>query len=787
MAKDKSTEKTEILENTELTDSNEIETKKTSKQKKEPKTVCAKKLPKIYKKKYSQKAFNKKLLKKIYVQSDKILVQNLFEQSKDKKDNPIFAVSLEKMIPTKDFKRLKVIAKQIKKQKGGIKLIPLVACLVFIFALVFAISIFKNPLIEKLLVSGLQGALGAKTDIQKVDFKILGASLEIAGIQQANKDEPMKNLFEIEKIKVDYNLTELLKGKFYAQDLTVSGVALGTDRTESGELPFVPKTQEELQAEKEMEEKKAALKESAKNRLKEMFSAYNPDNFIGNIEEELQSSDVSKKITEDVQSKIEKWDATPDDLQKSIDNFSNSINKVVNTNWSTISNVKDLKSALDSTTKAITEGKNITKTFENTTKDLLSDVNEVSSYAKLIGDTVKSDIALVDSKIDNIKYLFSVEGFSQIMNDGVQSMLYDIFGKYYTYFVKAKELASSATQKKDELTESVKDVVPNQVTEAAEKITQATSKELKPKKERLKGRDVYYKKDTVPRFLIENVYASGYEKGTDNLLFEASIKELSFEHDLRDKPTALSASFKINEHANNTDLVFDTRSISLKPLIYGDYFGTGFPIKSDAEIFKLDTISNVDADISIKKNGVLGLGGVLDMDVAEIIAMDLENEKVNELYQKALSRIENLSLGFDIQVGLNGEFSVNIANPEKLVTQLSKPVASVFEEEIASITQNAKEKATSFIAENSDSVTAKMDEFNKIKDLIQGKQSALDGLNEKLEEKKAELTKRIEDLTKQATSNALDSLGLPSIPGTDKSGSSKKSTDALNNLKNLFN
>ncbi len=754
-------------------------------EKNEPKTISAKKLPKIFKKRYLENSYKKKILKKVYVDSDKKLIESLFETEKDKKERDIYFVPQDKNIPTKDFKRLKLVAKQIKKQKGGIKFLPLVACLVFVSILVIAISLFKNPLLEKAIVSSLQGVFKAKTDIEKVDFKILGASLEIKGIQQANKDEPMKNIFEIENIKVDYNLTELLKGKFYAQDLTVSGVALGTERSESGELPFIPKTPEELQAEKEMEAKKQALKESAKNRLKEMFSAYNPENFIGNIEEELQTSEISKQVTEEVQQKIEKWQNTPDQLQKSLDDFSNSTNKLMNTDWSKISNLQDLKSALETTKKAITESSNITKTFDSTTKDLLKDVNLVSDYGTLISDTVKSDINLVDAKIDNIKYLFSVEGFSQIMNDGVQGMLYDVFGKYYTYFLKAKELASSVTQKKDELAETVKEVVPNELTEVASKLEKANTKEIKAKKERMQGRDVYYKKDTVPRFLIENVYGSGYENGTENLLFDAKITELSFDHNVREKPTNLSAFFKIAEHLNNASLIFDSRTLSLAPLLSGDYFGTGFSINSDAEIFNLKGLSNIDADISMKKGGVLEIGGILDMDVSEIIAMDLENEKVNELYQKALSRVENLTLGFDIEIGLNGEFSINIANPEKLVTQLSKPVASVFEEEISQITANTKEKATAYISDNSEKINAKMAEFNKIKDLIHGKQSVMDELKLKLEDKKTELTKRIEELTKQATTDALKGLGLPA-DSNDKS-STKSASESLKDLKKLFN
>lgn len=776
-------EKKDIIDNTEKTASQKKSSaKKNSKVKKEPKTISAKKLPKIFRKKYLPKAYEKKILKRIYVDSDKKLIESLFEI---KKDNEVYFIPEDKNIPTKDFKRLKLVAKQIKQQKGGIKIVPLIACLVFIVALVIGIALFKNPLLEKVLVSSLQGIFKAKTDIEKVDFKILGASLEISGIQQANKDEPMKNLFEIEKINVDYNLTELLKGKFYAQDLTVSGVALGTERSESGELPFVPKTQEELEAEKEMEAKKAQLKDSAKTRLEEMFSAYNPDNFIGNIEEELQTSKVSKQVTEEVQQKIDKWQNTPDQLQKSLDDFTKNTNKVLNTDWSKISNLQELKSALESVKKSISDSSSLTKTFEATTKDLLKDVNSVSDYGTLINDTVNSDINLVDTKINNIKYLFSVEGFSQIMNDGVQSMLYDIFGQYYTYFLKIKDLTSTASEKKDEVTSSVKTVVPNEITEVASKIEKANTKDIKPKKERLKGRDVYYKKDTVPRFLIEKVNASGYETGTENLLFDAKITELSFDHDVREKPTEMKAFFKVDEHSNNASLVFDARSSSTSPLISGDYFGTGFPISSDAEVFRLESVSNIDADISMKKGGALEVGGVLDMAITKMVAMNLENEKVNELYQKALSRVKNLSLGFSVEMGLNGEFSINLANPEKLATQLSEPVASVFEEEITQITASAKEKATSYITENAGIATDKLGEFGKIKDLIQGKQSVMDELNLKLEGKKTELTKRIEELTKQATTDALKGLGLPT--NSNDNSSTKNASESLKDLKKLFN
>ena len=61
----------------------------------------------------------------------------------------------------------------------------------------------------------------------------------------------------------------------------------------------------------------------------------------------------------------------------------------------------------------------------------------------------------------------------------------------------------------------------------------------------------------------------------------------------------------------------------------------------------------------------------------------------------------------------------------------------------------------------------------------------MDELNLKLEDKKTELTKRIEELTKQATTDALKGLGIPTN-SNDKS-STKSASESLKDLKKLFN
>ena len=53
------------------------------------------------------------------MQEDKNLVKELFEQVKDKKEKIYFEIPKDKMIPVKDFKRLKLVAKQNQKRYVG--------------------------------------------------------------------------------------------------------------------------------------------------------------------------------------------------------------------------------------------------------------------------------------------------------------------------------------------------------------------------------------------------------------------------------------------------------------------------------------------------------------------------------------------------------------------------------------------------------------------------------------------------------------------------------------------
>ena len=716
--------------------------KKPAKSKKPEKTVSAKKLPGIFKKTYQEKAYSKNLLKKFYIEADKKFVEKLYSPSQDKKGRNIMVCNKSAEITKADLKRYKLIAKQIKMQKGGIKLVPLIAVAVLVAVLSAGVSLFKNIIIEKAITSAMQGIFGAKTDIAKVDFQFFNASLEINGLEQANKDSPMKNLFQIDSIKTSFNLTDLLRGKFHAENLSVEGVAIDTERKKSGELPIKPaKTKEEKQTESALSAKKQELSEEASAKLKEMFDSYNPEKMLENLQNELKSPAVASQISTDVQQKVEKWSSLPAELQEKVNAFSKNVNDIANTDFSKINDVAKLKSTLEKINSTAKSGEELKKLIEKSNSDLFSDSKAIADYSNKIQTAIKSDYALVDSKISEMKSVLSPAGLNEIMTNAVQSVLYQMCGKYYPYVSKGLNAALSAQKSSSE--------------KETEKSAEKTEKTVMT---RHPGRTVFFKQDTVPTLFIENVTASGYEYKTDNLLFKGNAKNIANNQNMTGKPTDISADFKIAGNPNNASVKIDARTNTNSPLVTASYTGSGIPVNADAQIFAFTSKSTIKAKMTADTNGKVSLNGVLDMNISEMTGMQFDVEKISELYNSALSNIRRLTVDFSIVINEDKTITLSLNNLDSLASQLTTPVVKTLTAELNSIAADARSSAAKLLSEKTGVATEKIEQFTNIKNSVNSSKESVNNLQKKLEQKKKQINDQITNSTKAAAGDAAGNL-----------------------------
>ncbi|MBQ1670710.1 MAG: TIGR03545 family protein [Treponema sp.] len=734
---------------------------------KNKKLVSAKKLPKLFKKEYTDEQFEKKILNKIYIEDDKKLVQKLFESQKNEKDVAVLKVNLDKELDAAQVARCNQISKQIAAQKCGIKFVPLLAVVIAVVAVGVTVTLFKNVIVSNVIKGSMQGIFGAKTDIQKVNVEIFKANLDITGLAQANKDSPMKNLFEVEKIKLDFNLTELLRGKFHAENLEISGVALDTDRTKSGELPV---KQKKTKQEKKINQEQNKLAEAAKEQLAAMFENYNPEKLLENLHDELKSPELAKTISEEVSKKVTKYQALPQELSKSVNDFSKSVDSILKTDWSKVNDIAKLKTALENINKAITEGNTLKTKLESSTNGIKTDSELVKKYSAELTSAIKADKSLVDSKVNEMKQLFSVDGLKSVMNNALQSMMYSVCGKYYPYLEKGMDFALNVKSSGDNKT-------PEQKQAEAEKKAQKKQKEAEKKakqaqkaksRERLKGRMVYYKKDRVPKFLIEKAVASGYEYGTDNLLFYATGSEISSDQNVRGEASKIDAMFKILGKQNNADITIDARKDSSEPLILANYKGVGFPIEADAQVFNLKSTSGITAKMTVTDNGGFTVGGTMDMALTEMNGMSFEPERVSVLYNKALSEIKNLTVGFTIGLDDNQNIVVSLDNLDKLTSQIVAPVTKVLTGEINNIATEARQNVTKVLDEKTGGATSSISSFLGIESDVNKEFAKVNDLQKQLEAKKKELSKQIANGAANAAKTSVTNAAGDLLKGLKK-------------------
>jgi len=108
-------------------------------------------------------------------------------------------------------------------------------------AIVWLLVLFLfDLLLERAIVAGGQAAAGAKVEIGSLDTGWRRGSLELSRIAVADRDEPMKNLFELSRAGFKLDPSALLRGKAVIREAALEGLRFGTARKTSGKLPRQP-------------------------------------------------------------------------------------------------------------------------------------------------------------------------------------------------------------------------------------------------------------------------------------------------------------------------------------------------------------------------------------------------------------------------------------------------------------------------------------------------------------------------------------------------------------------
>ena len=115
-----------------------------------------------------------------------------------------------------------------------------IAALIFIVVVWLVAFLLSDPIAKWALVKGGESLFGAKVEVQSVHISFRKTSMTIARLAVANKNAPMKNLFELEEATFDAMALPLLEKRVVIQAAAIRGIRLGTPRKTSGALLWPP-------------------------------------------------------------------------------------------------------------------------------------------------------------------------------------------------------------------------------------------------------------------------------------------------------------------------------------------------------------------------------------------------------------------------------------------------------------------------------------------------------------------------------------------------------------------
>lgn len=643
------------------------EPKTPEKAKKEAKKTQVK-LPKLFKKTYTEKQLQKKILKKIYIPDDRKMIQAMFKESgKNKKGIVLYSIPQDTMVEKKEQAKLKTLAKEIKKQKGRIKMVPLIAAVSTIAVIAILFTTFKNRIIKRAIVNACESVFEAKCDIDYVDFRLFAASFKMGRMQIANKDEPMKNLFETEKIVFDFDLTSILKGRFVTEEIAVSGMKTNTDRTYSGDISAKLAAKKRAAAAKGdslfMETVKArsnAALDSMKNSFQGVFDEYNPVNIVNNCYANMKTPAVAKETSETAKALLAKYEQKPAELEAQLKSVQEAAEKLSAIDLDALkANPAKIPETVKTIEAAKSDAEKIKKETTAIINDAKKDLNSTKTLAANIEKSVSEDKTLLSSQINKLTSINISDG-KNFISSTLEGAGYQLLGKYYPY---AKQGVDYLMQMKNS---GKKEKEPTTEEKLQSYILQ-----------RAKGRNVYYK-SLPPKVWIKKLTVDGFN-------FALNMRDISSDMDRTGKPATGEFKIGVNEIDHTGTIVVDTRTNSTNPLVLIDYNCDKLPMNIEKSFFGAQDIpavpainakSNLDVALEIFESDGFNITGTGKFTQMILTAQSFEPKFVSDIYLNTLKKIDSMML--QAQCGYTESKGLNL----KLTTDADRQFMNAFTAEL---------------------------------------------------------------------------------------------------------
>ncbi|NOY59549.1 MAG: TIGR03545 family protein [Calditrichaeota bacterium] len=374
-----------------------------------------------------------------------------------------------------------------------------------ILGIVFVLSLFfTDAWLERRLENAGSSIVGAKVEIDHLDFSLIGVHLRWDSLQVADPKDTWKNLLTTGRTEFNMEFLPLLAKKYILENFEISRMGSGSKRTTDGKIEkhkkkpakpgFFSKTIQKLEND---------VSRAPAWNLGQYKSKVNVDSLVALLD--LQSPQKIDSLKKDLQAKYAHWDSVFTNVAFDQD-FRALETRIKSMNPAEIKTPEGLQAALNTVKQAKSKVDSLQKAVSETRTHFTADLENFQNSLKRADDWIKEDYenALTKAKLPDINR---------------QNIGKFIFGSKIVYQLN-RILSITATVRK----------------------YAAKFQSDKPKKEkppRLKGQNIHFvQKNAKPEFWARKIHLSG--KTQEGLSFAGELDNLVSSQRLIGKTTTIT-------------------------------------------------------------------------------------------------------------------------------------------------------------------------------------------------------------------------------------------------------
>lgn len=679
------------------------------------------KAPKLFAAEIPRRRFERLILGRIYVSSEREFLLGLYaQQAEDPYRRP-------EELSGEQLRRLRELAKSIKRNRGVVQGGKLAILVVLAAAALIFSLFFKNRLAEQAFERALEGVFAARAEVTGLELRLLAGELSFERLVVADRDAPMRNLFELGWTQAALDTPSLLRRRFVVENVETRDLEWNTARSSSGAL--------EPRGERADREGPGVLARTASTVLGRLDAG-------ALLEQEaaaLSSPGRVEAVSRELAALGPRWAEQVAGNRRDLQAVAGRIEALRGIDVGAIGTLREAQGLAAELRELVPEVRRLEEDLSAVEGSLKGDLAAAEAMRREAERAIEADVAFLRSRLD-----LSGGGLKELATSVSARALEQLLGGMYRHVLRVRDYARA--------------------------LGEGQRRQRKDRPLRRAGRDIAFPAEQLPRFVLRRLALSMADPPT-----AGSIRDLSSDPDLLGRPVVFDFSRSEARRSVAVEGFLDGRSrrtedFGLKLRVDNQPFAVtegleGLNLSAVGGTLHLTTELTLDRDGRMRGEGVIELP---ELSAQSAVAGDLVSTTIVETLDGLATGVIRFRYAAEAENRVRLELTSNL--DDLLARRLTARLAALEAEYGVRLRSALEERLGGSLRENA-LLYAALEELNSAAGgnlaAAEAYQRVVAAKQQELEGKVAELQKRATDSLKKEAEKQLeevtDRLQLPRL------------------------